>query len=93
MDGVSQPPDLIKLTHTAKAAKYLGVNVTGILGVLPKGKKMSVTFPQNREICSVDFFCQNLRSYIFPVVRIKNDDIINIKIGGVSDVYDSFAHR
>ena len=56
MDGVSQPPDLIKLTHTARTAKYLGVNVTGILGVLPKVKKMSVTFPQNREICSVDFF-------------------------------------
>lgn len=42
--------------HTARTAKYLGVNVTGILGVLPKVKKMGVTFPQNREICSVDFF-------------------------------------
>ena len=56
MDGVAQPPDLIKLMHTARTAKYLGVNVTGILGVLPKVKKMGVTFPQNREICSVDFF-------------------------------------
>ena len=56
MDGVSQPPDLIKLMHTARTAKYLGVNVTGILGVLPKVKYVGVTFPQNREICSVDFF-------------------------------------